>query len=348
LKQYMSTVINDADERRVNTTTLKDQAAPAIAMLSEGHVVVWQSEQAPADYSNTHFPPGYDLYLQRFDAAGHALGGETHVNSVAINDQVQPAICALPDGGFAIAWASAREHGMTGFDHGVYFQRFDAQGNRVGGETQANNFYGLDQERPAIAALADGAGFVVTWWSDVQSATPPGIYARVFNADGTATGAEARIGTDSGPQSDGAVAGLDGGGFVIAWDSASGVHAQRFDNAGAALGADSLVNTTDAHGAAQPSIAALADGGYVIAWQGADADGSGIRLQRFAADGTAQGSETAVNATTAGEQTAASVTALEGGGYAVAWTHRARMAAAMACSRSASTLSAARWATRPS
>ena len=319
----MSTIINDAEEHRINSTTLRDQAAPALAQLGQGHVVVWQSRQPPPDYSNPQLPPGFDLYMQRFDDTGRAVGGETHVNSVAINDQVQPVVCALPDGGFVIAWASAREHGMTGFDHGVYFQRFDAQGNRLGGETQANNFYGLDQERPSIAAL-DNGGFVVTWWSDVQSTMPPGIYARIFDADGMAIGAEARVGTTSGPQSDSVVAGLQGGGFVIAWDCASGVHSQRFDAGGAAAGVETLVNTGGANGAAQPSVAALADGGYVVAWQAADTDGSGILLQRFSADGTPKGYEIAVNATTIGDQSAPSVTAIEGGGFAVAWTSMAQ------------------------
>ncbi len=316
----MSTTINDADEVRINTTTLRDQSAPAIAKLSQGHVVVWQSEQPPPDYSNPKLPPGFDLYMQRFDERGNAVGVETHVNSVAINDQVEPAVCALPDGGFAVAWASAREHGITRFDHGVYFQRFDAQGQRVGAETQANNFYGLDQIHPSIAALANGGGFVITWWSDVQSTTPPGIYARVFDANGSALGPEARIGTTAGSQSDSGVAGLADGGFVIVWDSVSGVYAQHFDDMGVPISGERLVNTGAADGAARPAVAALADGSYVVTWKAADAQTGGIYAQRFGPDGTAWGGEIAVNATTSGDQSAPSVTALASGGFTVAWT----------------------------
>ena len=315
----MSTSIAAGDSL-VNTTTFQEQSAPVIAKLADGFVVAWQSMQAPQDYFNPHFAPGFDLYMQRYDGAGQPLGGETHVNTVAINDQVQPAIAATSDGGFTIAWASAREQGMTGFDYGVYFQHFDAQGAHVGSETQANSYYSLNQEHPSIAALANG-DFVVTWWSDVQSGNPAGLYMRRFGSDGSALDAETRVGSGSaGAQSDAAVAALANGGFVMAWDAASGVHAQRFDAAGAAAGPDVRVNTSGAGALSQPAITALHDGGYVVAWQSADADGDGIHLQRFDANGVAAGTEVQVNTTTAGEQAQPALTALDDGGYEVAWT----------------------------
>lgn len=303
----------------VNTTTFQEQSAPVIAKLADGFVIAWQSMQAPEDYFNPHFAPGFDLYLQRYDGAGRPVGGETHVNTVAINDQVQPAIAATDDGGFTIAWASAREQGMTGFDYGVYFQRFDAQGARLGSESQANSYYSLNQEHPSIAALANG-DFVVTWWSDGQSGNPAGLYMRRFGSDGSPLDPETRFGTaTAGSQSDAAVTALANGGFVVAWDGVSGVYAQPFTAAGAA-GAEVKVNTASAGGASQPAITALHDGGYVVAWQSSDADGYGIHLQRFAADGTAAGIEMQVNTTTSGPQVQPTLAALDDGGFEVAWS----------------------------
>jgi len=45
------------------------------------------------------------------------------VNEYVTGTQVQPAVCALSDGSFAVAWTSAFE---DGFGLGVYARTFDA------------------------------------------------------------------------------------------------------------------------------------------------------------------------------------------------------------------------------
>src|SRR5262249_14175194 len=63
-------------EFRVNTYTTNDQLAPAVAMDAAGNfVVVWQSNnQGPTG-------SGYDIYGQRYNAAGSAVGNEFRVNT---------------------------------------------------------------------------------------------------------------------------------------------------------------------------------------------------------------------------------------------------------------------------
>jgi hypothetical protein len=309
------------DEQLVNTTTLNDQSSPAIVKLASGYVVIWQSLQAPAGYTDQHFPAGYDIYMQRYSDAGVALGGEVHVNSIAFNDQVQPTAVALADGGFLVAWASAREQAVQNFDYGVYLQRFDAAGNWVGSETHVNDFYFLNQDRPAIAALS-GGGWVVTWTSDIQSPNLPGIYAKIFGADGLPIGDDLRVDTSSASiRSVSAVAGLADGGYVIAWDGNGEIQAQRFDAHGIAQGAAATVNSTLADFQSAPALSALADGGWVVTWQSSGQDGSdsGVFMQRFDASGAAVGSETQVNTTAAGSQGSPTVTAVSDGGFVVAW-----------------------------
>ncbi|MDB5872648.1 MAG: uncharacterized protein JWQ07_2090 [Ramlibacter sp.] len=306
----MSSTSPDA---RVNSTTTGDQWAPAIAKLDDGYVVVWQSFQ---------MPDTTDIYLQRYTDAGVAVGGDVLVNTVTTNAQAQPTVTATAGGGFVVAWASQQEQSGGNFDYGVYLQRFDSQAQRLGGETHVNNYSLLDQVHPGIAALAAG-GFVVTWWSDAQSSAAPGIYSRMYGADGAALGGEVRVNTASaGPQSAPTVAGLADGGYVIAWDGSSGIHAQRFDSHGTALAAETRVDTVDGGAIAKPVAAALPDGGYVIAWQSAAADGNGldIHAQRFGADGAAAGSQSIVNSTLAGHQTAPAITAMPDGGYVIGWT----------------------------
>jgi hypothetical protein len=65
-----------------------------------------------------------------------------------------------------------------------------------------------------------------------------------------------------------------------------------------------------------PTVAALTGGGYVIVWDDFNRD---LRAQIFHADGTTSGSEFLVNATTAGLQQGAQITALPDGRFVVAW-----------------------------
>ncbi|MES3001053.1 MAG: hypothetical protein V4787_10210 [Pseudomonadota bacterium] len=301
----------------VNTTTAGDQTAPAIVNLNDGFVVVWQSFEP--DYATG--VPATDIYLQRYTNAGQAVGGEVRVNTESINEQVQPTVAATADGGFVVAWSSMQETSGSGYDYGVYLQRYGAQGNAIGTQAQVNTHTALDQEHPGITALT-GGGFVVTWSSDLQDGAT-GVYSRLYGADGAALGGETLVNTSStGPQSAPVTTGLADGGYVIAWDGTSGIHAQRFDSHGVAVASESRVDSSGAGAIARPAITGLADGGYVVAWQSVAGDGDSLDIhsQRYAANGSAMGGETLVNHTVAGLQTSPTVTAMDDGGYVVGWT----------------------------
>jgi hypothetical protein len=82
---------------------------------------------------------------------------ETRVNTTTANDQWNPSIAALPDGGYVVTWTS---YNQDGSGWGVYAQRYDASGNTVGSETRVNTTTSSEQWFPSIAALPDG-GYVV-------------------------------------------------------------------------------------------------------------------------------------------------------------------------------------------
>ena len=129
------------------------------------------------------------------------------------------------------------------------------------------------------------------------------------------------------------VAGLVGGGFVIAWSDTSqtdgdpsnyNVKAQIYAPDGSPVGGEFLVNTTTTNGQSEPTITALDRGGFVICWaDGSLANGyansSDIRAQIFAADGSPVGSEFQVNTTIYNFQEFPTITGLAGGGFVVAW-----------------------------
>jgi hypothetical protein len=135
--------------------------------------------------------------------------------------------------------------------------------------------------------------------------------------------------TTFGTQSEPAACSLSNGGYVIVWRDVGtdgdqhGTYAQVYNNAGATVGSEILVNTTttDRQIPNSDSAAGLSNGDFVIVWASRNQDGSGYGVygQRFNSSGTKQGSEFLVNTTTTNDQTTPAVCGLTGGGFVVAW-----------------------------
>jgi hypothetical protein len=304
------------NEFRVNTTMASDQEYPAITALSDGgYVVTWMSSGQDGS--------GWGIYAQRYNNLGATVGGETLINTTMASDQEYPAITALSDGGYVVTWMS---YFQDGYDWGIYAQLYDKDGATVGGETLINGTaVGYDQEYPAITALSDG-GYVVTWFSYGQDGSGSGIYAQRYNSLGTTVGGETLINTTTASeQMYPAISALSDGGYVVTWMSfmqdGSGIYAQRYNNLGATVGGETLINTTMASAQVYPAITALSDGGYVVTWMsyGQDGSDSGIYAQRFDALGATVGGETLINTTMASAQVYPAITALGDGGYVVTW-----------------------------
>ena len=102
--------------------------------------------------------------------------GEFRVNTTTANNQDLPSAAGVGDGGFVVTWTS---FGQDGSGNGVYGQRFNATGARVGGEFRANKFTADDQEVSRVAGLGNG-GFVVIWRSNLQDGSGTGIYGQRF------------------------------------------------------------------------------------------------------------------------------------------------------------------------
>ncbi|MEL7360956.1 MAG: T9SS type A sorting domain-containing protein [Bacteroidota bacterium] len=141
-------------------------------------------------------------------------------------------------------------------------------------------------------------------------------------------GGEFQVNTTAvGNQRNPAVAVAPDGDFVIVWDSrgqdgsGAGIYAQRYTADGAPDGPEFLVNTSTPNDQIVPSVAVDADGDFIVTWTSylQDGDGYGVYGQRFAADGTRQGSEFQINTSTVNVQFGPHV-ALDGDGdFVVAW-----------------------------
>src|SRR6185369_6029572 len=64
----------------------------------------------------------------------------------------------------------------------------------IGSEFQVNTTTASDQSAPRIAVAADGH-YVVAWQSNNQDGSKNGVYARVYNADGSARTGEIAVNT---------------------------------------------------------------------------------------------------------------------------------------------------------
>jgi Putative Ig domain/Bacterial Ig domain len=196
-------------EFQVNSTTAKEQQSPSLATLADGgFVVTWQSKDQDGD--------NWGVYGQRYDPAGTAVGAEFRVNTTTAQEQQNPSVAALADGGFVVTWQSWDQ---DGHEWGVYGQRFDAAGNPVDLEFQVNTEFSTHQQDPTVVGFA-GGGFLVTWQSKDQDGDDWGVFGQKFDADGDAIGTEFQIHTTAaGAQTDPALAASGEGALLGAWTS---------------------------------------------------------------------------------------------------------------------------------
>ncbi len=310
----------DTSEVQVNTTTVSTQDYASVAALSDGGYVVTWGDANSADGS------GWGVFQQRFAANGDTVGGEEQVNSFTYSTQYLPKVVGLDGGGWVVVWQS---YGVTGdSSYEISGQRYDADGNAVGGEFIVNDRIPGNQEWPSIAERDDGA-LVVTWRDSGNSTISQKIIESPDDVLSVETLLDDTVASGAVNPDSQVVALADGGHLVVwseydrggsnTWD----VFMRRYDAGGEAVGAEAKVNTTTANNQFYPSVAVLDDGGWVAVWQSYQTNGDnsreGIVGQRFAANGDAVGGEFLVNQTTNSVQLQPQVTALANGGFAVTW-----------------------------
>ncbi len=263
-------------------------------------------------------------------------GPEFQANTYTLCNQRNPDIGAFPDGGFVIVWASGSyEYPQDGSYPGVFGQRFDDSGSRVGTEFQINTYTTNEQRRTSVAVQPDGR-FVVVWQSWEQDGSAYTVVGRQFNDDATAAGAEFLVNTTTAyGQYVPRIAAHDQG-FVVVWESdyqdgeGEGVFGQRFNVSAARVGTEFRINSYTRGDQDYPDVAARSDGRFIVVWHsdpsGVEAaqDGSehGLFGQRFDSSGNPEGAEFAINAYTTGPQVRPAVAYAGDGGFLVVWESR--------------------------
>jgi Ca2+-binding RTX toxin-like protein len=265
-----------------------------------------------------------DLLVQRFSADGRALGEALTIDRKTDENPGQPAITALADGGFAVAWTRFYPHFSAGYQpRGLYTQRFDAAGDSTGAVVRVDPLNTNAPDEATLCPLGDG-GFVLAWTSSTDNGTSL-VRMQRFDAGGSTQGAVFGPNDPAVQEFFPHLAELADGSVLLAWQAGGGgVRTQRYAANGTTLGSTLVVNP-DGAADAQPAVAGLADGGYVLAWVAYGSSTAHIYVRRFDADGTAQGAVQRADKTGSDYYMDPVVVVLADGGFVVAWESQSRV-----------------------
>ncbi len=236
--------------------------ARATKLMHGGFALAWQ--QRAADDSAT-------ITLQRYSSADVpvAIGTPIDVVTKALPN-VDFSLTTFDSGDLMVAWTGIN----VGGGQSVFTQRFSAAGTPMGDAIQVDDNAAFDHRNPALVSLADG-GFVVTWNTDLRDGDED-VYARQFDANGTARGAAWRVNNfTEQPQRNPAVTAAADGGFIIAWHSEPGIYpgeygtmrAQYFDRTGNPVRDEIPVTLESYERLSRPVIVAGVNGGFDIYWE---------------------------------------------------------------------------------
>lgn len=195
-------------------------------------------------------------------------------------------------------------------------------------EFQVNTYTNSSQSSPVIATLADGK-FVIAWHSQNQDNNTPGVYGQMYNSDGSVFGSEFLINSHS-PSTQGgpAIEALNGGGFVVSWNSylqdgsLTGIYSQQYLANGTAIGSETPVNVITLYDQFGPEITGLSNGNYVISWTsyGHDGMGYGAYGRIFSSDGSPISGDFLLNTNVLNNQQDVELTSLANGNFVAVWT----------------------------
>jgi hypothetical protein len=191
----------------------------------------------------------------------------------------------------------------------------------IDGEFRVNIDTQNSQANARTARLENG-GFVVVWQGGQTGNID--IYVQIYNATGAPTMSEFRCNTNTADdQQNPAVAGLEGGGFVVVWQGLqtgnNDIYAQIYNTTGRPVSSELRCNTEVMGSQSNPAVTKLEGGGFVVVWDGDQTGNNDIYAQIYNATGEPNIPELRCNINTSGSQYNPAVAGLKGGGFVVVW-----------------------------
>jgi len=290
----------------LNDAKVGDQGAPAVAVVSDGSIVVaWES---------WHFTEGAGVFARRIDPTGVvsvptdevSFGPEYSVASYGDGWVASTRLAALTDDRVVVTWAR-----MNAQANSAYVLRgslWDFAANGPGTSFQINAEVGTGQGPIHSLIAPNDQEFIVAWGTHAESPiTDSEVFAQRLAVPGLPQGSATKIGSccEAGER-DPALVSVSEGGFVAAWrtvPSASpgsgqdgdetGVFAGRFSPTGMPLSPEIQVNVFTDDTQSSPSVARFEDDSVILVWESCatvasvkpqDGEDCGIFAQRFDKD----------------------------------------------------------------
>lgn len=259
------------------------QSTPDICGLPQGSVgVVWRDQKVD---------PG-DIMLQRSSFTGTLIGAPVRVNDdPGASLQQHPQIGSSQSGEMVIVWEDSRS--LPGFaSQNIIAQRLSVAGVRVGSNFIVNAAGSASAKSEPDIAVSSSGSFAIVWVD--QRFVKRQVYLQRYNSSGVAVGANQLVADiSSATDSYEPHLGIRGdGSLVVSFISIIGarqvLHFQRFDGAGAAIGALQLlaVDTTQVQILDADIFVHDYKGSFFISVIASSATGSSIRMFRYNSDGT--------------------------------------------------------------
>ena len=296
-QRYSSTGIAQGGNVKVTDDT-EIQAAPDVAMYKSGSFnISW------TDGRNT-IPnvTSYDIYSQRFDSSGVALGANYKVNDAPghpLGPSMYSLIAVSENGNYVIGWIDYR-HGWT--NPYLYFQCYDSTGNAQGTNGYVRDGQGTTVAQHSPDVARDGSGnFIIVWHYNLPYLD---IYYQRYDSTGVALwgnmGASITVPLFTSQWSP-EVSMNSSGRFVIGWaDSRNSdnpdIYFRFFDSSAVAQCLNQKAND-DPGTASQdnPSVAMDINGDFILVWEDYRNGDPDIYLQQYNSVGNTLGSNIKAN-----------------------------------------------------
>jgi len=248
---------------RVNTYEDNQQMNPALAVLSDGSVVVtWSSFGQDGSMQG--------VFGQRLSGSGAKLGSEFAINQYTRYNQRTPSVVGLLNGRFAVVWISEQARFENSID--VYGRVMNVDAPQSGAEFLVNPGTNICAN-PTISALPDG-GFMVGWSErDIGNlANAWDVKVRSYGPNAQPRGASAKVnshanGNHYAPQ----IAG-NGESQLVVWISSGqdgsfeGIYGRFLTPEANSVGAEFRVNSSTSGPQIYPSVAGDGNSQFLVVW----------------------------------------------------------------------------------
>ncbi len=179
---------------------------PALAVAATGDfIAVWNDGDDGTG--------SFGVFARLYDESGKPKGPVFPVHEDRFGDQLWPQVAADERGNFVVVW-----QGPDGDGVGVFAQRFDRTGRRLGHAIRTSRSAAGFQISPDVAMNADGS-FLVVWNDCPRHDRCPSLRVGRFSAGGKRRGQELEIPVPAGGGSNPprAQIAIEPEGFAVGW-----------------------------------------------------------------------------------------------------------------------------------